>query len=310
MARTKGIGAGTLFLIIVLGIALFYAWPTIAQQFGIPGAVAPVEQANLVSVTKPLKIAVVDPIAGSAVASATVKVYEGQTLKESLTTGSDGTVTTTLPYPSDAVLNIYVVSGSSKIWKTVTVPKMSTQDAESLTTNYVSIETFTLGTYSIKITDQFGNTYASGGTLNFTTLGAETVSLTVTIYNSADNTGYISSFDPINNVNWQAWLVASTGGSSVTYTGAERNVQRGTTTYYLNHIADDGLIRQKVGNSYVKQGVTSVTITVGKGSLTAGSSQAFTYTLYGYFDADYFATNGIGSPDAASLATFSLTLAA
>jgi hypothetical protein len=267
---------------------------------------------NLVSVNKPIKFALSDPLAGAAIGSANVYIYgSDKVLKESLTTASDGTATSALPYQSDSVIYVKVAkTGYVTRWFTVTVPKMSPADAQSLTSNFVPLQTYNLGTYTIKITDQFGNSYTSGGSLNFTALGATTVSVTITIYNTKDNSGYVSSYDYLNSINLNAVLLASTPGSSVTVTGAGSSVMRGTTTYWISVLSDDGLTRQLVGNQYVKPGVTSVTITFGKGSLTTGSSQAFTFALYGYFDQNYFATNGIGGPDAVSLATFSLTLKA
>jgi len=277
-----------------------------------PQGQQPTPSSGLVSVTKPLKFALNDPLAGSAIASANVYIYGADNiLKESLTTGADGTVTSALPYQSGSVINVKVSkTGYVTRWFSVTVPQMTPADAQSLTSNFVSLQTVNLGTYTIKVTDQFGNSYSSSGTLNFTSLNASTVSVTLTVYNTEDNSGYVSSSDPVNRVNLNAVLLSSTGGSSVTVQGAGSSVTRGTNTYYISPVSDDGLTRQLVGNTYVKPGVTSVTVTFGKGSLTAGSSQAFTFALQDYFDQSYFAANGIGGPDAASLATFSLTLAA
>ena len=307
MARGKSIKMRDVAILVLIGLALYMFWPSISGYLQQGNVAAP---GSGVAVTKPLQIAVVDPIAGSAVSSATVKLYEDKILKESLTTDSNGKATSTLPYMSGMGLNIYVANGNSKMWEQTTVPYMSPEDAQALTTNFISIDFFTLGTYSIKIMDQFGNVYTSGGSLNFTTLGVDTVTLTITIYNTQDNTGYKSSYDPINGVNWYAYLVGSTAGTSVTVQGFEQSVQRGTTTYYLVHVPDDGLTRQLVGQQYVYPGTWSYSITLNKGSLTSGSSQSFTFTLYGYFDPSYFATNGVGSPDVLSLATFSLTLKA
>jgi hypothetical protein len=267
---------------------------------------------TLVSVNKPVKFALSDPLAGVALASANIYIYgQDKVLKESLTTDSAGTVTSALPYQSDSVINVKVAkSGYVTRWFAVTIPEMSPADAQSLTSNFVPLQTYNLGTYTIKATDQFGNSYTSGGTLNFTALGATTVSVTITIYNTEDNSGYVSSHDYLNNINLNAVLLCSTPGSSVTVTGAGSSVMRGTTTYWISVLNDDGLTRQLVGNQYVKPGVTSVTITFGKGNLAAGSTQAFTFNLQDYFDQTYFTTNGIGGPDAASLASFSLTLAA
>lgn len=299
-----------LFVILLLFAAIYTGfikieWTTVPPESELPSV-------EKVSVNKPVKFYLGDPLRGEAIASASIYIYDqNKVLLETLITGSDGTVTSSLPYQSDTIIRVKVEkSGYVTRWFAITVPRMSPADAESLTSNYVALQTYYLGTYTIKVTDQFGNSYTSGGTLNFTALGAETVSVTFTIYNTEDNSGYISSYDFLNGINLNAAFLTSTSGSSVTVTGAGSSVLRGTTTYWITIVDDEGLTRQLVGNTYVKPGVTSVTITFGKGSLTSGSSQSFTFTLYVYFDQDYFATNGIGGPDATSLATFSLTLAA
>ncbi len=299
--------------IVAVALIIFLLWYSGYIKFEVkqPEEHPPTEE-GLVPVTKPLKFSVNDPLKGQAIASATIKIYgPDKVLKETLTTASDGTVTSALPYASDSVIQVQVSkSGYVTRWFTVTVPKMSKADAESLTTNYVPLQTVTLGAYTIKVTDQFGNSYASGGKLNFTALGVTTCSITISIYNTADNTGYVTSNDFVNGINLNAVLQTSTPGSAVTVTGAGQSVMRGTTSYWLTVLNDDGLTRQLVGNVYVKPGVTSVTITFGKGSLAAGQSQTFTFALYAYFDPAYFAANGIGGPDATQLASFTLTVAA
>lgn len=264
---------------------------------------------DMVAVNKPLLISVVDPVAGSAVSGATVYIYDGTTLMETLTTDVNGQATTALRYPSGKQLNILVVSGDSKCWYQVEVPYMNRVDAEAASTNYISIQFFTLGSYTIKAIDQFGNVYASGSTLNFTTLGADSVTLTIQIYNTVDNTGYKSSYDPLNKVYWKAVLVASASSPKSIWSGFDRTVDRGTTTYLLKVVPDDELVRQKVGTQYVKDGVYSFTVTINKGSLSGlGTSETWTLTLYVYFDPDYFAQTGIGSNDALAVATFNLVV--
>jgi len=279
------------------------------EQVTIP---TPEDDSGLVTVNKPLKFSLSDPLGGSAIASANVYIYgTDKVLKESLTTASDGTVTSALPYQSGDTINVKVAkSGYVTRWFSITVPKMSPADAQSLTSNFIALQTYNLGTYTLKVTDQFGNTYSDGGTMNFTTLGASTVSVTVTLYNTEDNSGYISSFDKLNDISLNAAMVTSTAGSKATVSGAGSSVTRGTTSYWINVVSDDGLTRQLVGNQYVKPGVTSVTLTFGKGSLAAGDTEAYTFTLYDYFDQSYFASNGIGGPDAASLTSLTLNLAA
>jgi hypothetical protein len=300
--------------IVALLLILFFLYYSGYIKFSVqpqPSVEQPPSE-NLVSVNKPIKFFVNDPLAGSAIGGASIYVYgSDKVLRESLTTDTDGTKTSALPYQSGTVIYVKIAkTGYVTRWVTVTVPMMSQADAQSLASNFVPLQTVNLGTYTIKATDQFGNSYSSGGTLNFTSLGVSTISVTFTIYNTEDNSGYVSSYDIINNVNLNAALLASTGGSSVTVQGAGASVVRGTTTYWITVLNDEGLTRQLVGNQYVKPGVTSVTITFGKGSLTKGSTQAFAFKLQGYFDQSYFAANGIGGPDAVDLASFSLTLAA
>lgn len=305
--KIKGWHIAALVLLI-----LAYMWYTGSLQIQVQRPVPQQPTAELVSVNKPLKFSLTDPLAGAAIGSANIYIYgPDKVLRETLTTASDGTVVSALPYASDTTIYVKVVkSGYVTRWFTITVPKMTPADAESLTSNYIALQTVNLGTYTIKAVDQFGNTYASGGSLNFTALGASTVSVTFTIYNTEDNSGYVSSYDFINGINLNAVFQTSTGGSSVVVNGAGNSVQRGTTTYWLTVLSDDGLTRQIIGQTYVKPGQTSVVITFNKGALSAGQSQAFTFNLMAYFDPAYFASQGIGGPEAVTLASFSLTLRA
>lgn len=280
---------------------------------GVPGEEGgPTPEQQLVDVNKPLKFAVMDPIGGSAVGGASVQIYDSaKALKESLTADANGTALSALPYASGTVLNVRIsAAGYVTRWIPVTVPKMSPADAQSLTHNFIALETRDVGTYTIKAYDQFGNDYDSTDTINFTALGVNTITLQITIINTEDNSGWIGSYDPINGVNLKAVMVASTSGSDVTVTNAGQSVTRGSVTYWMSPVADDAITKQLVGSTYVKSGVTSITITIGKGALQSNETQDIDFNLYGYFDPAYFALNGIGGPDATVLASFSLTFAA
>jgi len=263
---------------------------------------------NGVMVDKPLKISVIDPIAGQALASATVQIYDANgNLMETLTTDSSGQATTAMSYKSGSIIYAYVESGNTKLWQKITVPYMSQYDAQASSVNPVTIQAFTLGTYVIKVMDQFGNVYSSGGTLNFTTLGTNTVSLTIQIYNTQDNTGYKSSYDPLNKVHWDAVARLYATNPDFVVSGLTNSVDRGTTTYWLQQVPDQSLTRQKVGDQYTSTGVYTFTVTINKGGLS--STQTLNIDLMGYFDPNYFAQNGIGSNAQVSLATFTLNIA-
>lgn len=263
-----------------------------------------------VTVTKPIQFAVMDPLAGSKVVSATVKIYDGITLVETLTTDdTTGLVTTSMPYPSGKVLNVQV----SKTlyctrWETVTVPKMNPDDAQSLTTNYVQLTTYTLGTYAITVQNSAGTAYTTGDAINMTNYASTPLQLTVTLRNSVDNTGYISSYDPINMVNLKPALLTSSSTSYMTIQNAGSYVPRGTVSNWVLVPTDTGLTKELVGSIYKQQGQQAFTITLYKGTLTSSANQTVTFDLYKYFDLAHYTQQGIGGPDAATAASqFSLT---
>lgn len=299
--------AAVVFILLMsMGYIQLSGVPSGGQEEGTPGG-------ELVAVNKPIKFALVDPLAGSAIGGASIAIYdEDKVLLESLTTDStSGTVTTAMPYPSDSVINVKISkSGYVTRWCEIVVPKMNPVDAESLTSNFVSLQTVNLGTFTIKATDQLGNLYESGNTLNFTSLGASSVTLNFMITNTEDNSGYIESYDCLNDINLQAVLLGSTAGSDVTVMGAGSTVVRGTTTYWVSTINDGDMVKQVIGNDYVQSGIATKSITIGKGALNSGETQDITFALYVYFDPAYFAQNGIGGPDALLLTSFTITLAA
>jgi hypothetical protein len=132
--------------------------------------------------------------------------------------------------------------------------------------------------------------------------------LTVTLRNSVDNTGYISSYDPVSKVNLNPALLTSSSTSYMTIQNAGSYVPRGTVSNWVLVPTDTGLTKELVGSVYKQQGQQSFTITLYKGTLTSAANQTVTFDLYKYFDSSYYAQQGIGGPDAATAASqFSLT---
>jgi hypothetical protein len=173
-----------------------------------------------------------------------------------------------------------------------------------------------LGTYAIKCFDNFGNQYTTGQTVNFTDLAATSVTLSFTVYNSATNTGYRTTYDSLDNVNQACGVELSTAGSDVSLptgitggTGAQA-FARGTNTYWSTILSDSSLTNQKVGLTQPLQGQAPFSITINQAALSAGNDQDFNIALVAPFDSAYFANNGVGGPNAASLASFAITVGA
>jgi hypothetical protein len=312
MARGKGVSLSTVLLILVLiiGAGMYFGFIRIPA---LPGQIASTTApSELVAVQRKIQFSLVDPLGGSAIASAQIKVYKGTSLLESLTTDTYGIATTSLLYNTGDQLTIWVnKSNYVRRYIPVQVPAMSKVDAETGNPLSIPLQMTKTPTVTIKITDQFGNVYSgSNNKLNFTALGQTSVAITVTIYNTLDNSGFIGSRDILNNVDWKLVHYISTDATKSTIQGFERSAQRGTTLYYFNTLPDDALTKQKVGQTYVKTGVYSLTFTVGKGSLGSNQSETYTFYVMMYADVNNFINQGIFSYDAVQLASFSLILAA
>ena len=155
-----------------------------------------------VAVNRKINFVCVDKYGGTAVTSATLKVYKENQLMESITTdGTTGIGTTGNSFESGTVLDVLLTKSNDKRWYKVTVPKMSKNDIEALTNNPINLEFFSLDTSAtLKVVDSLGNAYSSNDNLNFTTLGVTQVTISVSGYISADNKGYIASYDPLNGI--------------------------------------------------------------------------------------------------------------
>lgn len=273
---------------------------------GITTPTLPGEGDGLVSVNKPLQVSVMDPLAGSALGAMTVRIYDGSMLVETLTTAATGLATSSQPYQSGKVLNVHIVGNTTYAgrWTTVTIPKMNAADAQSLTTNYVLLSTRAIGTFEFRaVRDDTGAAVTNGTAINMTSFTTTPLKLTFTVANTADNTGWISSYDPISKVNLNAVTVISSGQSYMTVQNAGSYVSRGTTSNWLTTMNDDLITKQLVGSTYTKPGSQTFTVTVYAGSLTSAANQTVTLNLYKNFDTQYFSAQGVGGPDAATIAT-------
>ena len=317
MTRKKGIRIQPIHMgLIAITILLCAWWFGAFAGLGVAPSpyVAPTIEPGLVSVNKPVQFAVMDPLAGSALGSMTVNVYDGTQLMETLTTASTGLATSSQPYASDRALNVQIVGNTTYCtkWATVTVPRMSAADAQSLTTNYVLLNTRTLGTFAIRIfNDSGGAALTTADVVNMSAYTSTPLQLTVTLANSVDNTGYVSSYDPLNRINLNAVVVTSSTTSYLTIQNAGTYAPRGTVSNWLQVCNDDLISKQLVGGVYTKPGSQSYTVTIYAGSLpdgAAGANQTVTFNLYKNFDTTYFAAQGIGGPSAAAIAAATFTL--
>ena len=259
--------------------------------------------------------------------------YSGLTKSDTGTASSAGTFTTNLEYPVGAMLNVEVtltnyVSEWFQVQSTGVTPAAQAQGTAAQSNLFIT----KLGTFSISVVDDQGNSYTSGTSVgNFTKsgkcptnnfcLGESTINFAVTIRNTVANTGYFTTQDPLTGHSWGDVLEFSTTGSSVTV-GAMTSYTRGSDTYWVTPIPDGisngeanvGGISMQTINSANIGGVYSFNLAVSKGTLSAGSSQSMTIQQEIYADIGYFQANsGSWNPSATTTgaaSSFTLKLAA
>jgi len=264
----------------------------------------------------PIEFVVKDQYQGGAVDSATIDFYlHGSNVKEETLTTSSGKATSSFSYKSGTLLDIYVAKGNTKYWFLgVEVPYYDTAEkAAQVTKHQIALDFWTLGTYAISVVGPDGNTISNNGNLNKTESGiGNTPTLTVTIRNTVDNTGFKSCNDPIEGYTDQAIVLVKLTG-----TGSENIVLKapswpykeiGTDRYWGSAIPDSELTRIKAADGTVTQeGVYTFTISL---DLTnySGDAADLVLTVYAYSSWDYFNYYGAAGGDAVQLASMTINL--
>jgi hypothetical protein len=247
------------------------ASPGTGQQVANPG--------DMQRVSKPLKLVVLDFHGGAAATGTTnsIDVYaaDGKTAMESDLDLSAGAVTTGNSYMSGTELWIayyYDTTIDEHMWWNIVVPEMTSGDADSLTTNQITLKAFSEPAATDLMVSGAGTTYADAEDLNTTGSSLDTGTFTYTWFITNDNTGFLESHDPVYGVDNKAivWAtVSGTGYEQVTLTGWDGAFSIGTTKYYYHTLAPNEISKWKVGNDY-EPGYS------GTGSFT------FSYSATGY----------------------------
>jgi len=305
---------------VILLLILFIALVNPSAFSGITPSTPSTGTGNVI-VNKPLKFTLMNTAAGSAIASAPLKVYDGQALVESLTTDAYGQATTGSSYPSDKVLNVLADTGYAMAWYQVTVPRMSQGDADSLTTNPIRLNSF-VTTYNLAITVKMGGTTQTNGSYYDISDSGSTGVISITVDNSADNNVYCASYDPINQVNWKAYIVVSTTGTyasnfdKLSFTGPGWTFSRSTTGYWVDEVPTQtvsqlglsnvaAFSRIKIGTTYIMPGSTATAWSFDFSGLSSGYTN-LTISVRIMADVNNFQTKGVWSPDTITLATYTL----
>lgn len=274
-------------------------------------------ETGLLNYNGELKFFVGDQLGGGGIASATVKVYNGDENADTLTTDSDGTKTTGTKYNSGDVLDIKVTSSSAVYWTRYTVPQVSSAFITSAAD--IGVPNIMIRPY-VAWTSQFsiGGTSYDGTTVGQTNItgannlgtgsrpGSNSFSISVSVNQGTDNKGFLSSYDPIEGFWLHTYLhvtVNGTGYETVVLTNLDHKVQLGSTMHYAEDLSDSGLTKWKVGNNYKEgfQGQASASFTASLTGYNATSANiAIQVVAFGNWD--NFRDNASWGTDAIEIA--------
>lgn len=298
--RSKSAKTNPLVIVIIIALALiaFGVIDLSNLNFDLPFSATDISDGNKVDVNKMLQFAFTDKYAGTALASKTFTVYDGETFASlhSLTTTTAGIANTTVPYPSGKHLYVKYETSNDKAWFDITVPKMNPSDAEAQTYNIIPLEMFAIGTYTSDTLMVAGSTIADAGSFNLTTGGTNPV-FSYTLANSgSDNTGLMDSYDPIYGCAYNTVVTVKFSGTNyetIVLNGFDETFSLGTAQYGADRMNSRSLTKWLIGSDYVAGYVGSDTISFSL-DLSGYSGDAVTMqiTAYAYADADYAVANG------------------
>ena len=268
--------------------------------------------AGMSNVDKPLKLNFANIYGGGALTGTTsaVQVYldDGVTKSGAALTIASSSTTTALAYPSGTQLVVgYAYSTTDYMFWNIVVPQMNSADAQSLTTNAINLQGFNSPTLTDALMHSNGTAITDGSQMNVT--AAQTGSLTYSWFVAAANTGFLTSHDAIYNTYNKAvvWCtVSGTGYTSVTLSGFDGKITRGTTDYYYKVIDPTAVSMYKVGNNYVVPGTGSMTFGYTAIGYT-GSGTTIQLYLDIYSDPSYMQNYGSYGPYSSTLAEQTVT---
>lgn len=317
-ATSNGVWAFAIVIVLIVSVfAAVYMGiiPTSSpQQNNVnPGGnptMAPV--AGMSNVDKPLKLNFANIYGGGALTGTTsaVQVYlaDGVTKSGAALTIASSTTSTALAYQSGTQLVVgYAYSTTDYMFWNIVVPQMNTADAQSLTANAINLQGFNSPTLTDALMHSNGTALTDGSQMNVT--AAPTGSLTYSWFVAAANTGFLTSHDAIYNTDNKAvvWCtVSGTGYTSVTLSGFDGKITRGTTDYYYKVIDPTAISMYKVGNNYVVPGTGSMTFGYTAIGYT-GSGTTIQLYLDIYSDPSYMQNYGSYGPYASQLAEQTVT---
>lgn len=272
---------------------------------------------GLVDVSKPIKGYLGDKYGGGAIDTGAVLDFyqsDGKTVAETgLQTDANGHVSSGNDYKSGTKMYLRYEESNTKQWFPFTVPQMNKEDAQSATYNLVKFESFVLATYTDSAKYANGTAITDGWTHDVSDGDGTTLTMTYTLTDTGnDNTGIMSSYDPVYGQNWNVELYITflgTGYEKIIIYGLDYDFTLGTTHYVGKTLNPYSLTKHKQGLTYASLGTLDTTFWMDLSGLSGADSVTMQISTKAYADHTYATKHG-GSfgPEAYELAEKTLTI--
>lgn len=258
---------------------------------------------GLVNVDKQIQYHMVDKYGGGPIASKsnTYQLYDsdGQTiLEDNLDTDAGGLDQTGAPWPSGKTMYLRYESSNDKQWWQFVVPQMNEQDAEAATYNTIRMESFTIGTYTSSTCKLSNGTAITDGAWTHDVSNGDGTTphfIYSALNTGSDNTGLMSSYDPLYGQNWDVEFYitfSGTGYEKIIVYDMDYDFTLGTTHYVGKTLDPYALTKHKVGSVYKSLGTQDVSWWLDLTGLSGSDSVTMQIELKAYADHVYAQNHG------------------
>jgi len=296
-----------LIILIIIGIFIFLKGGTdFLSIHREPEPTIPV--AEQIPLSLPIKAVITNEISGAAMTDVSVYLVDnsGRVLEQLALSGN--AYVSSMKYRSGESIFLKIVDGSAFYVATVSLPYYEKDVAEITQPDYHEVTIRVPDaptTLSIKVYDEAGNLISDGSTLNTTSLGKTTFTLTISVINTEQDTSTYPAFNnPATKSTFYSALLLvadkplAVSGMNPLYTDASKTAMWGDIAG-LKAVLDPR-------TNTVKPGTETFVVTIDASAIT--SSTTVTIAAYLDFDTSYYKSMGIVNGEAVQLATFSLTI--
>lgn len=296
------IGILLVALVLVFAIALIYY----VTQMQPPSQtiVQPPPGPTQYKLTLPTVFTVNDLWAGETMTGVTINIYKYAT-KELLESGTvTNTYTTTNPLTSGDRYWVKLSKGGAFKFYDVIIPYESSPSASN---HYVTLDFYTLGSYTVKLFDPTGSQISDGGYYNVTANNNKYPSFTLMFGPpTSDDTGVMETYDPIKAIQRQVLFyinVHGTGSNKLIVSNLPVLYTVSSTDRNFGYVIDASkLVRdKKPDGTYASEGILSLTLTFDASGLSAGQTVNIDVYLIAFTNAEYFKNYGTHPTDSLSI---------